>query len=255
MKKIIIYIDTKIFSSFFMNLYRSISINKTITKLNKENENTSLYYYNKDKKNPISELCVKYGSDKGYKDFFSVTPYTWKPRNYAEFYFKLFDHCKDQVKLIFECGIGSNNVNIESNMTSGGKPGASLNVWKDYFINAEVYGADIDKDILFNSDRIKTFEVDQTNEESIHKMWREINKKDFDIMIDDGLHNYEAGITLFKNSYDKLRKNGIYIIEDVSNKYLFKLIESLKSYNPEVAILRSNLNNRNDNNLICIRKD
>ena len=238
-----------------MNLYRSISINKTITKLNKENENTSSYYYNKGKKNPISELCVKHGSDKGYIDFFSKTPYTWRPRNYAEFYFKLFDHCKDQVKLIFECGIGSNNVNIESNMTSGGKPGASLKVWKDYFVNAEVYGADIDKDILFNSDRIKTFEVDQTSKESINKMWREINKKDFDIIIDDGLHNYEAGITLFENSYDRLRKNGIYIIEDVSNKYLFQLMESLKGYNPEVAILRSNLNHRNDNNLICIRKD
>ena len=67
-------------------------------------------------------------------------------------------------------------------------------------------------------------------------------------------HNYEAGITLFENSFEKLRKNGIYIIEDVSNKYLFQLIESLKSHNPEVEILKSNLNNRNDNNLICIRK-
>ena len=36
MKKIIIYIDTKIFSGFFMNLYRSISINKTISKLIKK---------------------------------------------------------------------------------------------------------------------------------------------------------------------------------------------------------------------------
>jgi len=253
-KKIIIYIDDKIFFGFFMNLYRSISINKTISKLNQESENISLYYYNKSKKNTISELCFKHGSDKGYLDFFSKTPYIWKPRNYAEFYFKLFDHCKDQIRLVFECGIGSNNPNIESNMTSGGKPGASLRVWKDYFTNAEIYGADVDKDILFTEDRIKTFEVDQTKKDSIEKMWQQINKRDFDIIIDDGLHNYEAGITLFENSFEKLRKNGIYIIEDVSNKYLFQLIESLKSHNPEVEILKSNLNNRNDNNLICIRK-
>lgn len=139
-------------------------------------------------------------------------------------------------------------------MTSGGKPGASLRVWKDYFANAEIYGADVDKNILFTEDRIKTFEVDQTKKDSVEKMWQQINKRDFDIIIDDGLHNYEAGITLFENSFEKLRKNGIYIIEDVSNKYLFQLIESLKSHNPEVEILKSNLNNRNDNNLICIRK-
>ena len=37
----------------------------------------------------------------------------------------------------------------------------------------------------------------------------------FDFMVDDGLHNFDAGITLFKNSISKLSKNGIYVIEDV----------------------------------------
>ena len=30
-------------------------------------------------------------------------------------------------------------------MSEDGKPGASLRVWKEYFSNAEIYGADIDK--------------------------------------------------------------------------------------------------------------
>ena len=139
-------------------------------------------------------------------------------------------------------------------MTTGGKPGASLKVWRDYFINAEIIGADVDKDILFNSDRIKTFEVDQTNEQSIKNMWNKINLKNFDLIIDDGLHNYEAGITLFKNSFDRLKKDGIYIIEDVSNKYLEDIINNLKDFNPEVVILNSKVNIRTDNNLICFRK-
>ena len=42
-----------------------------------------------------------------------------------------------------------------------GKPGASLRVWRDYFPNAIIYGADIDKDILFAEERIKTFYIDQ----------------------------------------------------------------------------------------------
>ena len=139
-------------------------------------------------------------------------------------------------------------------MTAGGKPGASLKVWRDYFVNGEIFGADIDKNILFNSERIKTFEVDQTNKESIQNMWKKIKVENFDLIIDDGLHNYEAGVTLFRNSFQKLRKNGVYIIEDVSNKYLDRIIDDLKEFDPEVAILNSSLNIRTDNNLICFRK-
>jgi hypothetical protein len=34
-------------------------------------------------------------------------------------------------------------------------------------------------------------------------------------MIDDGLHQFEAGVCLFENSISKLAVNGYYIIEDV----------------------------------------
>ena len=59
-------------------------------------------------------------------------------------------------------------------MTSDGKPGASLRVWKDYFINSRVYGADIDKSILFEEDRIKKFYVNQLDSSSIKEMWSNI---------------------------------------------------------------------------------
>ena len=85
-------------------------------------------------------------------------------------------------------------------MSSTGIPGASLRLWKEYFPNAEVYGADIDKRILLEEDRIKTFYVDQTNAESVNSMWNEIERDNFDIIIDDGLHTAEAAITLFENS-------------------------------------------------------
>ena len=54
------------------------------------------------------------------------------------FYNNLFSHCRDTVKLVFECGIGTNYPDTKSNMTSTGKPGASLKVWKDYFPNAKI---------------------------------------------------------------------------------------------------------------------
>ena len=76
---------------------------------------------------------------------------------------------------------------IKSSMGSIGKPGASLRMWKDYF-QYNIYGADIDRDILFNEERINTYYVDQLNTESIKSMWKDIGLNDFDIIIDDGLH-------------------------------------------------------------------
>ena len=139
-------------------------------------------------------------------------------------------------------------------MTSRGKPGASLRVWRDYFTNSLIYGADIDKNILFEEDRIKTFYVDQLNEFSIKEMWSNINKSNFDIILDDGLHTFEAGITLFLNSFNKLRKNGIYIIEDVDFMYIKKLADRLSKYNPEIIILNDNNTKHLNSNLILIRK-
>ena len=67
--------------------------------------------------------------------------------------------------------IGTNDLNIKSNMTENAKPGASLRVWRDYFVNANIFGGDIDEKVLFEEDRIRTFFVDQLNDSSIKLMW------------------------------------------------------------------------------------
>lgn len=227
---------------------------------NSKAKNHSVFYNND---NDLSKLCEFYGTDKGYVNFDKKTPYGWKPHTYSIYYNTLFSHCRENIKLLFECGIGSNNINIESNMSTAGKPGASLRVWKDYFPNAMIIGADIDERILFEEDRIKTFHVDQLKQSSIKEMWLNINKNNFDIIIDDGLHSLEAGITFFYNSFEKLKKGGIYIIEDVDLKYLNELKNNLKEFNPEIIILSNeyfdqniiNKQNLNDNNLIVIRKN
>ncbi len=214
---------------------------------------TSLYNTN----NYLSELCELYGSDKGFVNIEKKTPYDWDPHAYSIIYNNLFSHCRENIKLVFECGIGTNNLNFESNMTLNGKPGASLKMWKDYFVNAQIFGADIDRNILFKEDRIETYHVNQLDQESIIKMWNNIKKKDFDLIIDDGLHNYKAALTLFLNSYEKLKKGGIYIIEDVDFEYLDQLKKALEIYNPEVLIINDNYSKNKlitNNNLIIIRK-
>ena len=51
---------------------------------------------------------------------------------------------------------------------------------------------------------------------AISKLWKKIPDVKFDLMVDDGLHNVKAGMTLLINSIAKLNLGGIYIIEDVS---------------------------------------
>ena len=59
-------------------------------------------------------------------------------------------------------------------------------------------------------------------------MWQDINKDSFDLIIDDGLHTFDASVTFFDNSFSKLKKTGVYIIEDVHFAYLNKLATRLK---------------------------
>ena len=62
--------------------------------------------------------------------------------------------------------------------------------------------------------------MDQLNANSIINMWKNINLDNFDIIIEDGLHTPEANLNFFFNSFERLKKNGIYVIEDVKNKHL-----------------------------------
>ncbi len=206
----------------------------------------------------INHLFDLYGSDKGSLSDEIKKPYPWHAHTYGSYYSKLFDHCRDSIKLVFECGIGTNNPNLVSSMNINGKPGASLRAWKDYFFNALIYGADIDKTILFEEDRIKTFYLDQTNKNDIINMWFQINKSDFDLIIDDGLHNYKAAIILFENSIKYLKYNGIYIIEDVQDSDLIEFKnyfdQKLSFYNYSIIVLKKARNKKSNNNLIEIRK-
>jgi hypothetical protein len=142
-------------------------------------------------------------------------------------------------------------------MGVNGKPGASLRVWRDYFPNATIYGADIDKDVLFEEPRIKTYYLDQLDPESISDMWKQVGVRDFDFILDDGLHTFEAGSTLFSNSISMLAKHGIYVIEDVSGPDLREYDKFFRGldYRVEFISLHRVGMSLHNNNLVVIRKN
>ena len=104
---------------------------------------------------------------------------------------------------------------------------------------------------------IKTFKVNQLDSVSIKDMWLKIKYNNFDLIIDDGLHTIEASLNFFNNSFNQLRKGGLYIIEDINLENLNSIKNSLIKYSPEVVILKNDYyekNPINNNNLILIRK-
>ena len=243
----------KILPNYLVNLiveYRSLN------RLNNIKSDIKNISYTR-KSNTLSELCEKYGSDKGFINInIDKKPYSWQPHTYSTYYHSIFNLSRQNIRYVFECGLGTNNPNLKSNMTENGIPGASLRVWRDYFFNAQIYGGDIDKEILFEEERIKTFYLDQLNSNSIKSMWENIEVEEFDIIIDDGLHEPEANYNFFINSFHKLKKNGVFVIEDVSNKYLVFLQNKLKDHDIDIVVgFTKTQKAYSDNNLIIIRKN
>lgn len=166
--------------------------------------------FNEKMSTPLCEIMGRNKSDKGDINIQS----SW--HNYTPFYYSIFNDMREQNLRVFELGLGTNNVNIPSNMGKHGRPGASLYGWSEFFPNSSIFGADIDAEVLFNTDRINTFYCDQTNVQAIKKMWGEPKLNDnFDIIIDDGLHTFDANVCFFENSIHKLNRNGYFIIEDI----------------------------------------
>jgi len=177
------------------------------------------------KSTPLCEIMGRHQSDKGHINI------QHSRHNYTTVYYSLFKEMINKPLRIFELGLGTNNINIPSNMGSNGRPGASLYGWGEFFTNSQIFGADIDKDILFNSDKIKTYYCDQTDPLIIKNMWNtpDLNEN-FDIIVEDGLHHYDANVCFFENSIHKLNPNGYFIIEDINNDDEPLFVDKIKEW-------------------------
>lgn len=224
--------------------------------------------------NQFNDLCFQHGSDKGTSEECSEEqrPFPWQPHNYGAVYGPIISDLKNNsvVRAVFECGIGTNNTKIPSNMSSSGIPGASLRIWQDFFPDAQILGADLDPKILINEGTISSYWVNQRKPKTIDKMWRKITEKltlnnissGVDLMIDDGLHTFEANTNLLTHSWGYLRVGGYYVIEDVDRQNARLLEEFLSKSDlacrwAAISLFRRYLqgDDYGDNTLIVLQKD
>jgi hypothetical protein len=125
----------------------------------------------------------------------------------------------DRVTDLLEIGIGSNYPDMPSNVGATGRPGASLRAFRDFLPNAQIVGADVDRRILFQEDRIRTFFVNQLERASFSTLEAEC-AREFDLIIDDGLHAPSANVSVLIFAIGRLKVGGWCVIEDIKKEAL-----------------------------------
>ena len=154
----------------------------------------------------LCDVAFKYGTDKCPQIYHTYTPY----------YYDLFKDKRESVKKVVEIGIGHSQ--HLRHAVAHYVTGASLRMWRDFFPNAQVYGADIIPETMFIDNRITTYICDETKKEDLEKLIKKIGS-DIDIFIDDGWHARDSQVFVCKTVMPLLKKNVVYIIEDLVRPY------------------------------------
>lgn len=177
----------------------------------------------------LAALLTRYGSDKA------------SSHGYHHVYASVLSSCGVERELnLLEIGLGTNMIDVVSNMGISGHPGASLRAFRDFLPRASIFGADVDRRVLFSEDRIETFYVDQTDRESFIELADKL-PHEFDVMIDDGLHLPTANLNSLSFFLSRLRAGGFAIIEDipVTAEDLWHLVANVLPESFEACIVRS----------------
>jgi hypothetical protein len=130
-----------------------------------------------------------------------------KCMHYFDIYDTYFSKYKDKKIVLLEIGVSH---------------GGSLQMWKHYFgANVKIYGLDINPECKkFEEPVIKIFTGSQSDRKFLRDMLSQIPP--IDILIDDGGHGMRQQIITFEETFNHVKKDGIYICEDLHTSYWLK---------------------------------
>jgi len=147
----------------------------------------------------LERLFTHYGTDKGI----------W---GYTPTYAAVLGPTRMHVRRVLEIGICGYR-DLPNNVV-----GASLFCWKDYFPNAEIFGLDNDERFIFHDQqRIQTALCDAYDP---FQLLRAIdgfcpNGEQFDVIVDDAVHDPVPQISLMNMLAPYLRHGGHYFMEEL----------------------------------------
>ena len=141
----------------------------------------------------LSEIYEKYQSPEGHGD--KGTAHT-----YIESYERLLEPYREN-STVLEIGLCM---------------GESLLMWEEFFINSKIIGIDINDEHLKDLIDVGTHNIvigDATKESIVNLL----SEETFDVLIDDGSHAFVDQLNTFCIFKNKIKKGGVYIIEDVAH--------------------------------------
>ncbi|WP_234999541.1 tetratricopeptide repeat protein [Roseovarius albus] len=158
----------------------------------------------------LTKSAILYGTDKfGYHD-------------YTPNYYKMFAHLRDKPIKVLEIGVGG--------YADDDRGGQSLEVWRDFFPNAEITGIDIQKKTMDLGPRVKILQGSQVDPEFLEELVQK--RGPFDIIVDDGSHRNEHIVESYELLFPTLVCGGIYVAEDVQTSFHPRFGGSLEMTSP-----------------------
>ncbi|MEM8895040.1 MAG: class I SAM-dependent methyltransferase [Bacteroidota bacterium] len=130
-----------------------------------------------------------------------------KWNHYFDIYDRHFSRFRDKEITILEIGVSH---------------GGSLQMWKHYFGNkAKIYGVDINpKCKEFEEENIEIFIGSQSDRNFLRQIVKSI--PEVDILIDDGGHTMKQQIVSYEELFGHIKKDGVYLCEDLHTSYWLK---------------------------------
>lgn len=165
---------------------------------------------------------------------------------FTHFYFDLLNPQRRAIRSVLEIGVGLKRAHTHSD----NRTGASLYMWNDFLPGAQIYGADKDPLTMFKDGRIKTFLCDQSKRDELENLIRQTGSN-IDLVIDDASHDPSYQVLTCQTLMPLLKKDVVYIIEDVANQSIEK---RLRAFDTTVISLRASSGRRYpDDKLIVVR--
>lgn len=130
----------------------------------------------------LNEIGLKHGTDKS-----TIT------HCYLDNYAKYFEKYRGQAITLLEIGVSG---------------GASIKMWKEYFLKARIFGIDINPDCEGEG----IFIGSQTDLQFLDRVIYNIGIPD--IIVDDGSHVGGDMIKTFEFLFPQMRTEGVYVLED-----------------------------------------
>lgn len=118
-----------------------------------------------------------------------------------------------------------NLTSVTSVLEIGIMHGQSLRAWEELFQDAQIIGMDNDASRQVNAGRIRSIHCDTTERAKFLSICESL--PEFDIIIDDASHVPCEQVWAFACLFGRLKKGGLYIIEDIPDPKYFTLFKNL----------------------------